>query len=68
VVLVADEEHLPPVAVRILLDLGNPVQHSPLAPVILNAAVILIEAKDLALIFSFSFRHGPERDPSLRSG
>ena len=36
VVLVADEEHLPPVAFGILLDLGNPVQHRPLAPVILN--------------------------------
>ena len=30
VVLVADEEHLPPVAFGILLDLGNPVQHGPL--------------------------------------
>ena len=30
VVPFADEEHLPPVSVGILLDLGNPVQHSPL--------------------------------------
>jgi hypothetical protein len=30
--------------------------------------VILSAAKNLALIFSFSLHHGPERDPSLRSG
>ena len=29
--------------------------------------VILSEAKNLALIFSFSLHHGPEQDPSLRS-
>jgi hypothetical protein len=34
VVLVADEEHLPPVAVGILLDFGNPVQHGELAPAV----------------------------------
>jgi len=28
--------------------------------------VILSEAKNLALIFSFSLHHGPERDSSLR--
>jgi hypothetical protein len=29
--------------------------------------VILSEAKNLALIFSFSLHHGPEQDSSLRS-
>jgi hypothetical protein len=29
---------------------------------------ILSVAENLALIFSFSLHHGPERDPSLRSG
>ena len=35
-VLVADEKHLPPVAVSVPLDFGNPVQYGPLTPVIPN--------------------------------
>jgi hypothetical protein len=38
-----------------------------MSPPVLPQTVILSEAKNLALIFSFSLHHGPERDSSLRS-